>query len=517
MSAGSPEPYILNINGARLDIRPYFFVALSSDVRSRKYIQDKYNKHKWTYFSRYQKSVYKDHPLLNCYPYEVEKSIRMVIGIFEESEETGKDDVLMSIIKFAFNDLYRFIERNKGFDEETYKNRYRNRTKADMMNAHIYIHSMYVAMFICFKKKANMGIDMDTALAMIGMNDTPNTPDERVRMWNENENFVQEKVKILKEQHYLDSFKPGTSIWEMYAQERKTVEEALSKNPDATSDFSEQVKLRVHNMIFYGDVLEAVGIDPIELQMKPVSEVEMRNVLVEFTRMVDEYPDCGLNFNQAFPAIYYIRQLAQMYNHLKYELLDTSEEEKFVVVLDKQRAIQHKESELKRLEEKLHKREELLKQKLIAAEEQVKELTRQNKVLEAQLSELKPLQKEVAGIRTMLYQNEQTSRYKEVPIVEKREQIQDDRVVFFGGHPNWIQKMKEEFPNSRFIDVDDINRKLSFIASFDIVCINADYFNHGFYEKLMREVAKHSIKLVYLQGSTNPERVVETIYERIKE
>lgn len=517
MIGGSPAKYILDFGGEWIDIRPYFFVALSADERGRAYIEERYQKKKWVYFSHYQKSDFRNNPLLQCYPVGMEKAIKMVIGIYEEAEATGENETLLAITKFAYRDLYRFIEQKKMFDEEEFQKFFVRRTKNGMLSTREYVHSMFVAVFLCFTFSKNFGLGMETASAMMGIIQTPNTPDQRQKMWDKNEGHIHEKLHAVKEIHHLDEFKPGKSIWEMHAKEMAKVEEMLKEGTHLESDLPEQVNQRMSTMIFFGDVLEAAGIDPIEVQTVNLSEEEFRSILIEYTRIVDEYPASQLHFNQAFPTVFYIRQLAKMYNDVKKQLLDTSEEEKYVVVLEKHNAIKQKEEELKRLEEKLHKREEGLKKRAKEAELHAKELERKNKLIEAELRELRPLKKEVAGVRSMLYQATEKPKKNELSTQEKRELLDKERIVFFGGHPNWLKNAKDWFPSSRFLEVDDINRKLDFIKNYDVVCINTDHFNHGFYEKLMNEVARHDIKLAYIQGATNEERVIDMLYKGIYE
>ena len=62
------------------------------------------------------------------------------------------------------------------------------------------------------------------------------------------------------------------------------------------------------------------------------------------------------------------------------------------------------------------------------------------------------------------------------------QQLEDANIIFFGGHPNWMTKVHQYFPKSTVVDVDKINKskKFNIMNSADFVCINTDYFNHGF-------------------------------------
>lgn len=517
---GSHEDYKITIGGTSIDIRPYFFVALSSDERSRAYIEEKYNLHKWTYFENYQKSTFRNEPLLQCYPIEMEKSIKMVIGIYEEAEESGNFNTLISIVKSSYRTLYRFVEQKSTFDEHAYLQYVNKRKRLVPLNTKDYMLSTFVGMFLCFYFKKNLSLGVSTMESIFGIINSPNTPAKREASWIANTDSVHEKVAHLKKLHQLKKFEEGESLWDYFGNEMVTIENSLKNGESVDNEYVHLFNERLETYIFFGDVLEASGIDPIEVQTSTLTQEDFDMILMEYTYITELYPESELRFNHAFPAIFYIKQLAKMYTKAKVELLDTSEEEKFLAFQEKEKAVAKKEAELIQLEETLKKREAGLKSRLKESEQRIKEMERKEKVLEKELESLRPLKKEVSAVRTLLYKSDDAETFESsgnLSSEKMRKELDKQKIVFFGGHPNWLSKAKEWFPKSRFIEVDDINRKLSFISNYDVVCINTDHFNHAFYGKLMNEVAKQDVQLVYIQRATNEERVIDMLYQGIYE
>lgn len=517
---GSHENYKITIAGTSIDIRPYFFVALASDERSRSYIEEKYNQRKWTYFEKYQESIFRNEPLLQCYPIEMEKSIKMVIGIYEEAEESGNFNTLISILKTSYRTLYRFVEQKSTFDEHEYLQYVNKRKRLVPLNTKDYMLSTFVGMFLCFYWKKNLSLGVSTMESMFGIINSPNTPAKRKASWETNRDRVQEKTAELKRLHQLKKFDEGSSLWDFFGEEMVKLESSLKNDENVDIEYVQQFNARLETYIFFGDVLEASGIDPIEVQTTRLTQKEFDMILMEYTYIADLYPQSEIHFNHAFPAIFYIQQLAKMYTEAKVALLDTSEEEKFLAFQEKEKAVAKKEAELIQLEEKLKKREAGLKSRLKDSEQRMKEMERKEKVMEKELESLRPLKKEVSAVRSLLYKSAEAEKEdvsSNLSPDKMRKELDKRKIVFFGGHPNWLSKAKEWFPKSRFIEVDDINRKLSFISNYDVVCINTDHFNHAFYGKLMNEVAKQDVQLVYIQRATNEERVIDMLYQGIYE
>lgn len=138
-----------------------------------------------------------------------------------------------------------------------------------------------------------------------------------------------------------------------------------------------------------------------------------------------------------------------------------------------------------------------------------------NKLLK-ELEDNHNYRKEVIALREYIYKHED-----EEEINTSNIQIQDmisfflsKKCLILGGRPTWINKLKEVFPHFDYMEKEDINRKFKDLDKIDYLFLNTSYFNHPFYYKLMNEVNKYSIKLVYLKGYSNIERTIQEMYSQ---
>lgn len=511
--------YMLNLPGVSVDVRPFLFIALSVVDNDKSYIRKKYEEKKWTYFEAYRKSPYSKNQDLMCYPTEVEENIRMLIGIYEVSEQTGDFTVLLSIIKNQYKDLYRYVDTRTVFDEIEFNTYMQKKSKEKLPNARKYMYSLYVATFLCHHFRKNLSVSQHALTSMVGIANTPNTPQQREDEWELNHNDIQEKVRELSAMHYLPIPSNNFRLWEYIAEQMYEVD----NRPGEKASFVEiaNIQTRLNSFVSFGDVIESLGIDPIELQNISLPPEEMRRILQEFVIQLEEHPETNIDFNVFFSVYYNLRRLAFMYQDAKRRLLDTSEEEKFIFAKEKEQEIKERERRLEQVESESKLRAKQQKEKNEELQKELIALQKKERAWEKEKLEQEKNKKELSALRTFLYRTEQDTE-TEVVVPDEQSQhmmetIQRKRIVFFGGHPNWIQRTKEHFPDARFLEVDDINRKLSFIQNYDVVCINADYFNHGFYAKLMNEISKYSAKLVYVRGATNQERLVKEIYEQLNQ
>lgn len=523
-----PTKYMLEVSGISIDIRPYFFISLSIGDNDKSYIRRRYEEKKWTYFEAYRNSSYKNNPELLCYPTDVEEIIRMVIGIYEASEQTGDFDILLSIIRNQYRDLYRFVDTRRIFDESDFISYLNKKNKSAIPDAQKFIYSLYIAMFLCHHFQKDMALTVTTTEAMIGIATSAHTPEKRKQDWENENGNLKEKVLKLSEEYALPIPAEDFRLWEYIGKEVQKFElwkDEPGRHIDPTH--IEHTQERLDAFVAFGDIVESLGIDPFEIQNISLPPGELERMVQEYAVHIHSHPRTKIDFNQFIFVYYYMRRLAVMYQDAKRRLLDTSEEEKFLLAKEKELEIQEKELEIQERESKIEQVEKDAKLRATQLnkknEELQKELTalkRKERNWEKERQENAKNTKELTALRTLLYRLEKENQ-SDIVVPEDQLQhmmdtVNEKRIVFFGGHPNWVQRVKEYFPNARFIDVDDINRNITFIKGYDVVCINFEYFNHGFYAKLMNEVSKHSTEIMYVSGKvTNKERLVREIFEQL--
>lgn len=147
-------------------------------------------------------------------------------------------------------------------------------------------------------------------------------------------------------------------------------------------------------------------------------------------------------------------------------------------------------------------------------------LNKENERLKEQLEELKNLEQ----FKSSREQEEDEEDY--IIYSEEEEQEEEDiedimnilnnfNCIVFGGHRNWVNKLKELFPNFVFLEGTDVNKGLPNIEKVDFIFINANFFNHAFFRKIQNYTKKET-KVFYLSGYGNMNRTILEMWQSVK-
>lgn len=104
------------------------------------------------------------------------------------------------------------------------------------------------------------------------------------------------------------------------------------------------------------------------------------------------------------------------------------------------------------------------------------------------------------------------------PITEDRLEdmkrvIADKSVIIIGGHINWINKLKKEFPNWRYLDANISRANDSkLVEGANMVYFFTDHLSHGTYGKFVKLMRESRIPFGYMH-SVNMESLVRQVFE----
>lgn len=174
------------------------------------------------------------------------------------------------------------------------------------------------------------------------------------------------------------------------------------------------------------------------------------------------------------------------------------------------REIKSEDSAIAAAEERLRRKEEELQdlQKKYAAIRS--ELSEAKKMLEAADSD----KAELFALRDYVYKisEDDIDKDQDTSILEMKQSIQNRNVVIIGGHKNWTNKMKAEFPNWTFLDanISMVNDSM-IVSGAEKVYFFTNHLSHGIYVKYIALVRKKEIPFSYLH-SVNIENLIKIIY-----
>lgn len=140
----------------------------------------------------------------------------------------------------------------------------------------------------------------------------------------------------------------------------------------------------------------------------------------------------------------------------------------------------------------------------------VKSLQEENKGLSDRLNELN---KETSALRSYVYGlTEEDIVVEQADYEEMKKELREKRIVIIGGHMNWIQKMKSEFPGWKIVPKAAGNSDVSVVSGADAVYFFSDSLDHSTYYRYLNVLREHNIDFGYIHG-VNIERNVKHIYD----
>ncbi len=163
------------------------------------------------------------------------------------------------------------------------------------------------------------------------------------------------------------------------------------------------------------------------------------------------YGECGTDYFEDFPPLFHPEDVtkgrAETVNKAP-EKKDTKKDKE-----SETDSLRYKEetliAEIDGLHRKIHVQEgniKVLRNELAEKRRMSEEITRLKDQLETQ-------QKELTALRDHVYNLTEEDEVREsISVDEMREYLKTLRIIIIGGHKNWRQKMKQEFPDWTYVD-----------------------------------------------------------------
>lgn len=154
--------------------------------------------------------------------------------------------------------------------------------------------------------------------------------------------------------------------------------------------------------------------------------------------------------------------------------------------------------ELARVRTKLHMAESTIRQ----LKEQSCDLSRRIQQYETVSSRYEEERKELAALKEYVYN---MTEKQDITLSEDTETMKDylsqKIILIIGGHPNWVSKLKSEFPNWKFISPGVSGTvSVALIQNVDKAYFFTDTLSHSNYYKFLQSFRDNNIKFGYLHG-----------------
>ena len=125
---------------------------------------------------------------------------------------------------------------------------------------------------------------------------------------------------------------------------------------------------------------------------------------------------------------------------------------------------------------------------------------------------------ELIALREFAYQTQQEEEIRnDLPIEEMKATIKGKKIAIIGGHVNWHNKLKQQFPDWRFV-LSEASKTVDgkMLEGCEKVYFYTDHMSHVIYGKFIAAVRERKIPFGYL-GSIHIESVIKQVYEDLCE
>ena len=155
-----------------------------------------------------------------------------------------------------------------------------------------------------------------------------------------------------------------------------------------------------------------------------------------------------------------------------------------------------------RLQKSAQRKEKVIEKKALIDNP---ELVKENEQLKEIIEELKNSIKELEEIISLKTEKEETDVLTD---------IQDDKILFIGGHQNEQQKLQYIFKNAEFFDKCSMNIQANYLSKFDYVVFLTHYMSHSLYHKVKGIAEISNVPYIHCEFN-NIKLIIEHIASKI--
>lgn len=268
------------------------------------------------------------------------------------------------------------------------------------------------------------------------------------------------------------------------------------------------------SMMYYIEYLRAIGLDDFSMTNTSYADEDI-DILTQFLNYDKGYVISEDSKKAIISALFIILSLKKKYISAKRFALNTNMEKEYKESLrvrqefmDKEEAYKKKIADLERQLETEKNKNEILTQENSLKQKEIKRLN-------SDISGIENNNKEVAALRKAIYSFEtEVPTENIISYEEKVELINRYNIVIFGGLDSWVNNIKNELYNIKFITDDAKNSDISFIKNADFVFINVIGLSHAFYYKIINSIRRSETDFAYI-GNPNKELTVDRMYSVI--
>ncbi|AWH83425.1 hypothetical protein [Clostridioides difficile] len=469
-----------------LNLIPFLAEALSINKKCYSIIDKYYSKNKLKYMDLAKKSIFYNSKIASEGSIIQEYYFKRALGILSSQE----NDTIFEIYKLGYKVAYNYINSIQIFKVSNFLKKLLTRVEPftnDELNGNV-----LVAISLCGELEKDVDISdivyqrfiENLFLRMDNYKDIL-----LIDNLDKNKRKMLSKIELKLKSMYLKDYIPSSYVINIDS----------SKNYEDLTFLEKQIA-----GLDYVSNLEGISI--IRVVGKDIfKSKQIQELILSYLKVQGNIEDeNSINYEDLFrfiiPAID-LRYWAREYKKAKHFFFNNFDEELKEVMKEKEIEI----NELKKDNLLLQDENEKLKLEL--------ELLQKDKNrLESEIKEQFTSNEELVQLRNFMFNQQQEQEEK--VLIDESINLKNIKAIIFGGHPNWILKMKEKLTNFEFIPANTINFNVSILDSYEYVFINTSFIGHAMYYKIIENLNKDN-KLRYI-NNVNVDRAIEDIKNALK-
>jgi hypothetical protein len=505
-----------------INIRHFLIVALGQQDFLHSTIDEIYEKRQLEYYKAFKESGFYNDLLIQRYALKSELYMRKIAGIVEWCYTNDDYELIYKLIKKGYKYAYNYTQQRRYIDIQDFATAFIKRGGGinSVSEIGLFLNAV-VVIYLSDKQSKDVGFMNDYGVQFI----------------NGIERMNKECYIYMSKQEYLkDSKEEIDDIYKRYNISRSFKVNTVGKLMDLFIMNEEQEVLKKSNLKNYEELrdnvyqqgmtkyigalsgwIKTVGFEPMDIaEAHPFNKEELDVVFYEFLNAKEGNNLTDQDQDLFYASCMYLWVFANLYKEAKQLYLNGRQEQDYLNVKEKELILKEKEAFIQKTMDNAQQQMEQMEQKVKRLEEALQKSQKENQILLKENEKINNNEKEVFALRDFIYKIEaEEVEESSLTVEQMSDELKNLKLVVFGGHPNWQNKMKEVLPNTQFIDVDNLNIDISFTDKSNHVFINTTHFNHTFYEKIMGRLNRNNTTFSYLKGYANTKKTLEEMYQKL--
>ncbi|HBF1879827.1 TPA: hypothetical protein KNT26_003105 [Clostridioides difficile] len=476
-----------------LNIVPFLAETLSINKKCYKLIDEYYNENKLKYSNLAKDNIFYNSRIASEGSIIQEYYFKKSLGILLERDEKK----ITNIFKAGYTIAYNYIISIQIFKASTFLRKLMLKNKVENFSDDELNGNMLVAISLCGALEKEVDESDEIYIKVIRS------------LILRNENYKHEKIfsidRLSKDEQKLIN-KIELRLKSTYLKEYTPSSYAIGVNGSTGTFNLDDLTDLDRKLLGFDYIYDLEELSVVSIVGKDVfKSKQIQELILCYCNLQKDIEDeNSINYEDLFrfiiPAID-IRYLAREYKKAKQFFFNNFDEEL-------KESIKEKDIEL----DNLKKENLLLKDENKKLKLELELLQKDKNRLESEIKEQFTSKEELVQLRNFMFNQQQEQEEK--ILIDESINLKNIKAIIFGGHPNWILKMKDKLINFEFIPADAINFDVNILDSYEYVFINTNFIGHAMYYKIIENLNENN-KLRYI-NNINVDRAIEDIKNVIK-